>query len=56
MQELPPEHRYPMAKYERVHRLLREETSLHECVNWQPVRWWRVCCQCPLCLPVWLFP
>jgi hypothetical protein len=37
MQELPPEHRYPMRKYAQAHQQLRGDASLHNAINFQPV-------------------
>lgn len=37
LQELPPEHRYPMRKYAQAHKQLRGDDSLHGAINFQPV-------------------
>lgn len=37
-QELPEGHRYPMQKYERAHRALRDDPALSSLLNLQPVR------------------
>ena len=37
VQELPPEHRYPMRKYASAHEQLRGDRSLHDAINFQPV-------------------
>ena len=38
VQELPEGHRYPMQKYERAHRALRDDLALAPLLNLQPVR------------------
>lgn len=37
VQDLPQGHRYPMQKYERAHRALRDDPALSSLLNLQPV-------------------